>query len=141
MFILELAVVSLLLDELGVVVLAVEPPLMSNVVGRTYRATSMAALEAALVVRCSVDRDLTKMARMYVRITIDIQQKWYLLKYILFDRGHVLFQWDTPFSCIRHISLWCQRMRLKPCLLHSGDSQQYFSVRGECSKNNNNNNN
>lgn len=72
--------------------------------------------------------------RTYVRITIDIQQKWYLLKYILFDRGHVLFQWDTPFSCIRHISLWCQRMRLKPCLLHSGDSQQYFSVRGECSK-------
>lgn len=50
MVILELAEVPFLLDQLDVVVLAVELPLVRDVVRRADGASSMAALEAALVV-------------------------------------------------------------------------------------------
>lgn len=51
---LKLAQVSLLLDELGVVVLAVEPALMCNVVRWADCTPSMCAFETHLVVRSSV---------------------------------------------------------------------------------------
>jgi len=59
-FILKLAVVSFLLEELNVVVLAIEPSLMCYVVGRTNGAPSMTALEAAFVVRSPVNGDLKR---------------------------------------------------------------------------------
>lgn len=58
---LELAKVALLLDELGVMVPAVEPSLMGYIVRRAYCASSMSTLEAALVVRSSIHRDLILM--------------------------------------------------------------------------------
>lgn len=57
---LELAVVSFHLEELHVVVLAVEPSLMSYVVGRADGAAPMAALEAAFMVRCPINCDLQR---------------------------------------------------------------------------------
>lgn len=56
--ILELAEVPLLLDQLDVVMLAVELPLVRDVVGRADGASSMAALEAALVIHSVVDSNL-----------------------------------------------------------------------------------
>jgi hypothetical protein len=56
--ILELAEVALLLDQLDVVVLAVELPLVRDVVRRADGASSMAALEAALVVHGVVHGNL-----------------------------------------------------------------------------------
>lgn len=58
MIILKLAEVSLLFDQLNVVVLAVELPLVRNVVRRADGASSMAALEAALVIHSVVDSNL-----------------------------------------------------------------------------------
>jgi hypothetical protein len=58
MIILELAEVPLLLDQLDVVVLAVELPLVRDIVGRADGASSMAALEAALVIHSVVDSNL-----------------------------------------------------------------------------------
>lgn len=55
---LELAVVALLLEELIVMVLAVEPTLVCNVVGRANSAAPMTALEAGFVVRSSINLDL-----------------------------------------------------------------------------------
>ena len=56
--ILKLAEVPLLLDQLDVVVLAVQLPLVRNVVRRADGAPSMAALEAALVVHSVINSDL-----------------------------------------------------------------------------------
>ena len=53
--ILELAEVPLLLDQLDVMMLAVELPLVRDVVRRADGASSMAALEAALVIHSVVD--------------------------------------------------------------------------------------
>lgn len=55
---LELAQVSFLPDELGVVVLAVEASLVRNVVRWTDCAPSMCAFEAHLVVGSSIHRNL-----------------------------------------------------------------------------------
>lgn len=55
---LKLAQVSFLLDELGVVVLAVESALMRNVVRWADRTPSMCAFEAHLVVRSTIHRNL-----------------------------------------------------------------------------------
>ena len=60
MIILELAEVPLLLDQLDVMMLAVELPLVRDVVRRADGASSMAALEAALVVRLAFQRHLNK---------------------------------------------------------------------------------
>ena len=54
----QLAQVALLFDELDVVVLAVEPPLMSYVVRGANCATPVGALEATLVVRRPIHRHL-----------------------------------------------------------------------------------
>lgn len=57
---LKLAQVSLFLDQLGVMVFAVEPPLVRDVVRRADRAPSMGALEAALVISSSIYSNLKK---------------------------------------------------------------------------------
>lgn len=51
---LELAQVAFLLDQLNMVVFAVEAALVCNVVRRANDAPSMAALETTLMVRCPV---------------------------------------------------------------------------------------
>lgn len=56
--ILKLAVVSFLPEELYVMMLAVEFPLMGNIIGRANSATSMAALEAAPMICSAVYRNL-----------------------------------------------------------------------------------
>lgn len=55
---LKLAQVSLFLDQLGVVVFAVEPPLMCDVVGWADRTPAMGAFETALVICSSIHGDL-----------------------------------------------------------------------------------
>lgn len=57
---LKLAQVALFLDQLGVVVFAVEPSLVCNVVGWADRTTSMGALEAALMICRSIHSNLKK---------------------------------------------------------------------------------
>ena len=51
---LELTVIAFLLEELDMVMLAVELSLMWNVVGRGYSTSSICAFEAALMLCCSV---------------------------------------------------------------------------------------
>jgi len=55
---LKLAVVPFLLEELDVVVLAVELSFMCNIVWWAYGATSMGAFEAASMVWCPINRNL-----------------------------------------------------------------------------------
>ena len=57
---LKLAQVSLFLDQLGVVVFAVEPPLMCDVVGWADRTPAVGAFETALVICSSIHGDLKK---------------------------------------------------------------------------------
>lgn len=59
-FILELAVIPFLLEELDVVVFTVELSFMCNIVRWAYGATSMGAFEAAPVVWSPIHRDLQK---------------------------------------------------------------------------------
>jgi len=56
----ELAEVALLLDQLNVVVLAVQSALMPNIVRRAYCAPSLAALEAAFMIGTPVHRHLQR---------------------------------------------------------------------------------
>lgn len=58
MLALELAQITFFFDELIVVMFAVESALMCNVVGWANHTTSMAAFEAALVIRSSINRNL-----------------------------------------------------------------------------------
>lgn len=58
MLTLELAQITFFFDELIVVMFAVESALMCNVVGWANHTTSMAAFEAALVIRSSINRNL-----------------------------------------------------------------------------------
>lgn len=55
---LELAQVSFFLDELGMVMFAVEPTLMCNVVRRADHTPSMGTFETAFVVRSPIHRNL-----------------------------------------------------------------------------------
>lgn len=57
---LKLTVVAFLLEELDMVVLAVELSLMCNVVGWAYSTSSIGAFETALMVWSSINRDLFK---------------------------------------------------------------------------------
>lgn len=57
---LKLAVVPFLLEELDVVVLAVELSFMCNIVWWAYGATSMGAFEAASMVWCPINRNLLR---------------------------------------------------------------------------------
>ena len=57
MFVLKLTEISLLFDQLNMMVLAVELPLMRDVIRRADGASSMAALEAALVIHSVIDSD------------------------------------------------------------------------------------
>lgn len=63
---LELAQVAFLPDQLGVVVFAVKPALMCNVVRRAYCAASMAAFETTFVVRRSIHRNLAMKCKLLV---------------------------------------------------------------------------
>lgn len=58
MITLELAQVSFLLDQLNMVMLAIEAPLVSNIVGWANYTASMTTFEATFVVWCSIHRYL-----------------------------------------------------------------------------------
>lgn len=66
LLILKLAVIPFLLEELDVVVFAVELSLMSNVVGRAYDTSTMSALEAASVISCSIHSDLHRRLKVQI---------------------------------------------------------------------------
>ena len=106
---LELAQVALLLDELEVVVLAVEPSLVRNVVRWADRAPSMAALEAALMVRSSVYRHLS-FGIQTIRIMLNFCPineflSFFLRECVCMCVKIVPFQLDRQCSCSQSICL------------------------------------
>ena len=112
MLTLKLAQVALFLDQLGVVVFAVQPTLMRNVVGWAYRAPSMGAFETALVICCSIHGNL----KTYTQFVTLLMEPMICLPIVSIFTRTLPSQWDRQYSYSPRIYLWfpqtCWRLYL-----------------------------